>query len=925
MKISYCRIAGAGLLLMSVLQGQTLPAQTGKTSVMDKRWQEGGAFAGYSPQDEVLERRTKYAKHFRNPDGTFTVQTGKVYHYKDAQGALQDIDLKLVPINKQGYAWANESNDIKTYYPATPGKGVEMKLNDKVTFRWWQSPQMTSYTTITTLDKTTASPVALGEKLTYPMVQDGVSEEFVTLVNGVENNTIVHSLTPAIAGSAAGSCLSFTQFIPLEHGWTIDAKGILQTSDFTADEFHISIPGTDAGIFFSPIIAFDHTLTQQEALYAQFAPENKLTAAEKSQKANNLIQCKYRISFVSGGVRVTTLMPADWLKQAGRSFPVTIDPTVTITPSNLVSGGSFYGPMSHWYGYQRHADIYLASEIGVSNVSISAIEYQRMTTTGTNAVAPAKVFMRTTTASTVSGTNAWNSATYTGGLTALYNASADFHGTTTGWKMITLTTPFTYTSDNLMVMVYDAYGSSGSAKYLDMSTSFTSARQAYFRQDNTDPGDATATSTESRLIEIRMTYTVAGPPSCLASPIAPANNATGICSGPVTLRWNSVSGATGYDVYFNSGSTATTVVSTNQTDTFYNATSTLGANAWKIVPKNTSGAATGCNTFNFTTITGTTATATIAVSPNDTLCPHVLATFTATNTDGGTNPAYQWKKNNVNVGGNSPTYADLNLNNNDVVKVVMTSNSTACLTSTTATSNSITMTILPTPSMTITASGPTKFCRGGSVALSVAPGAVSYQWRNISGNISGATSNTYVAQYTDIYTVVAGTSGNCTITSDTFGVTAYQLPYPHLFVSGNTLSTEPYFAMFQWYKDGLAVTGATTNTYTYSGDGSYYVAVIDTNNCNGSSFVLPINTTGVNNVVNSGYSIYPNPASGLVKINAPSGVNISVRSIDGKVVMAKNNVQEFDISPLANGMYMLYMTNEKGMLVGLQKLVKQGD
>jgi hypothetical protein len=69
-------------------------------------------------------------------------------------------------------------------------------------------------------------------------------------------------------------------------------------------------------------------------------------------------------------------------------------------------------------------------------------------------------------------------------------------------------------------------------------------------------------------------------------------------------------------------------------------------------------------------------------------CPGVNITFTATATNQGSAPIYQWKINGVNAGTNSPIFTSSNLANSQVVSCVMTSN-LACLANTTATSNSI--------------------------------------------------------------------------------------------------------------------------------------------------------------------------------------------------------------------------------------------
>ena len=94
-------------------------------------------------------------------------------------------------------------------------------------------------------------------------------------------------------------------------------------------------------------------------------------------------------------------------------------------------------------------------------------------------------------------------------------------------------------------------------------------------------------------------------PSC-ATYISPADGST-FCPVSQTLSWNALAapscGSITYDVYFNAGTTATTVVSAGQAGTTY-ATGALSGSttyAWKIVPKNGSNSASGCSTFTFVT------------------------------------------------------------------------------------------------------------------------------------------------------------------------------------------------------------------------------------------------------------------------------------------------------------------------------------
>ncbi|NTW33668.1 MAG: hypothetical protein HGB12_13790, partial [Bacteroidetes bacterium] len=124
-------------------------------------------------------------------------------------------------------------------------------------------------------------------------------------------------------------------------------------------------------------------------------------------------------------------------------------------------------------------------------------------------------------------------------------------------------------------------------------------------------------------------------------------------------------------------------------------------------------------TSNATCATGSPATSneiTMTVNPNlpasvsiaataTTICSGTSVTFTATPTNGGSSPSYQWKLNNADVGTNATTYTTTSLANTDKVKCVLTSNAT-CATGSPATSNEITMTVNPnlTASVSIAAS-----------------------------------------------------------------------------------------------------------------------------------------------------------------------------------------------------------------------------
>jgi hypothetical protein len=148
------------------------------------------------------------------------------------------------------------------------------------------------------------------------------------------------------------------------------------------------------------------------------------------------------------------------------------------------------------------------------------------------------------------------------------------------------------------------------------------------------------------------------------------------------------------------------------------------------------------------------------------VCTGTNVIFTATPTNGGATPSFQWKLNGGNVGTNSPTYQNSALANNDVVTVVMIS-SIPCASPTSATSNAITMTVnsIVTPSVSIAASA-TTICSGTNVIFTGTPangGTPSFQWK-LNGSNVGTNSTTYqnaALANNDVVTVVMTSSLNC--------------------------------------------------------------------------------------------------------------------------------------------------------------------
>ena len=168
------------------------------------------------------------------------------------------------------------------------------------------------------------------------------------------------------------------------------------------------------------------------------------------------------------------------------------------------------------------------------------------------------------------------------------------------------------------------------------------------------------------------------------------------------------------------------------------------------------------------TITTVTPTVTI-ISTSTSICAGRSITFTATPTNGGATPAYQWMINGNPVAGETAATFTTTTLNNDAVTVVMTS-SDACANPTTATSNQIqitTATVTPTVSI---AADQNPVCKGTTVTFTATPTdggtTPTYQWQ-VNGVNAGTNSATFYKHTLadgDIVTVTMTSNANCVTT-----------------------------------------------------------------------------------------------------------------------------------------------------------------
>jgi uncharacterized repeat protein (TIGR01451 family) len=218
---------------------------------------------------------------------------------------------------------------------------------------------------------------------------------------------------------------------------------------------------------------------------------------------------------------------------------------------------------------------------------------------------------------------------------------------------------------------------------------------------------------------------------------------------------------------------------------------------------------------------------TTSAATNVTVLPQPTATITpggpTTFCDGGSvtlsapagMTAYAWS--------NGATTQSINVTDSGAFSVTIT-NASGC----SATSAPVNVTELPPPTATITPSGPTTFCNGGSVTLDAGAGFTSYFWSN------GATTQAINVTTSGTFTVTVADASTCSAISPPVVVTVNNNPAvtisgPSSACDSAVLDAGPGFATYAWSN------GATTQTTTVTTTGAYFVTVTDSNGCSATS------------------------------------------------------------------------------------------
>lgn len=287
--------------------------------------------------------------------------------------------------------------------------------------------------------------------------------------------------------------------------------------------------------------------------------------------------------------------------------------------------------------------------------------------------------------------------------------------------------------------------------------------------------------------------------------------------------------------------------------------------------------------------------------------------------------SYQWKRNGVNL----PNWWYHE-------EIVSTSGSYAvevynsCGTSLSA---PVQVNVNALPSATITASGATTFCQGGSVTLNVPvlPNR-SYQWKKNGVVIPGATSAAYGATSGGTYkAIVTNTNTGCSKTTGTgTNVTVNSNPTasvtpqgPTTFCAGDSVLLKTALStgwIYQWKKNNVNINGATSNKYPANTAGYYKVKVTNAKGCTAISTAIqvqvPCRVETARQQAVTYWLAYPNPSRDhfYFRLIKETEIPFSIKIVDHTGVLLESvevgrAEWEWNASMVPAGVYEAIITN----------------
>ncbi|MCK9218721.1 MAG: T9SS type A sorting domain-containing protein [Bacteroidales bacterium] len=249
------------------------------------------------------------------------------------------------------------------------------------------------------------------------------------------------------------------------------------------------------------------------------------------------------------------------------------------------------------------------------------------------------------------------------------------------------------------------------------------------------------------------------------------------------------------------------------------------------------------------------------------------------------------------------------------------------------------VTVNPLPSVAGTITGPVSICAGAtgvSYSVNAIPNANTYVWTVPSGAIitAGSTSRSILVTFgsspaTGAFTVKGVNACGDGAVSPDYNVTVNEIPAaPEITAVGPVLTSSASTGN-QWYYGGVAIAGATNQTYTVTNNTGYYWCVVTLNGCASPiSNKIWIEVVGIEELpASASFSVYPVPNDGLftatIQYPVETTFTIMIYNQIGSKIFEFRDVKTtggqyqktIDLRPIPTGIYSVVFLNSESKVI----------
>jgi hypothetical protein len=251
------------------------------------------------------------------------------------------------------------------------------------------------------------------------------------------------------------------------------------------------------------------------------------------------------------------------------------------------------------------------------------------------------------------------------------------------------------------------------------------------------------------------------------------------------------------------------------------------------------------------------------------------------------------------------------------------------------TASSVQVTLTPLVAAAGVIAGQPAVCQGASgVVYTVAPiaNATEYLWTTPPGTtiVGGAGTNLISVDFdmnavSGVITVYGSNScGNGAVSPD-FNVTVNPIPATPVVTSSSDILMSSSPTGNQWHFNGIHISGATGQTYVAGITGWYWTDVTLNGCISDTSNHVYMLITGVEEISESQFVVYPVPNGGIFTASITSPVhqsfNILIYNYIGQVIWKMTNIrvsgrfdQQIDLRPIPSGIYTVVLRNDEGVV-----------